>query len=56
MIDLDDDGFAVFAEDEAQGVGYFADGGVAFDRIHNMGAIMFALVRAALVRWRMDSA
>jgi hypothetical protein len=27
----DDDGFVVFAEDAAEGVGDFADGGVGFD-------------------------
>ena len=32
---LDDDGFLVFAEETAQGVGDFADRGVGFDRSEN---------------------
>ena len=38
---LDDDGFLVFAEDAAEGVGDFADGGVGFDGGEDGGEQIF---------------
>src|SRR5208282_4110869 len=38
---LDDDGFLVFAEDAAEGVGDFADGGVGFDGGEDGGEEIF---------------
>jgi hypothetical protein len=34
---LDDDGFLIFAEGAAQGVGNFADGGIAFHGLQDCG-------------------
>ena len=45
---LDDDGFLVFAEDAAEGVGDFADGGVGFDGGENGGQEIFGGGGAAL--------
>ena len=36
-VGLDNDGFAEFAEDSAEGVGYFAYGGVGFDGGEDVG-------------------
>src|SRR5580700_5870453 len=44
----DDDGFLVFAEGAAEGVGDFADRGVGFDGGQNCGHQVFGGVRAAL--------
>src|SRR5258706_16118021 len=43
----DDDGFLVFAEDAAEGVGDFADGGVAFDGGEDGGEAIFGSGGAA---------
>src|SRR5882757_1863199 len=45
---LDDDRFLVFAEDAAEGVGDFADGGVGFDGGENGGEEIFSGGGAAL--------
>src|SRR5258706_13403328 len=44
----DDDGFLVFAEDAAEGVGDFADGGVGFDSGEDGGEKIFGSGGAAL--------
>ena len=44
----DDDGFLVFAEDAAEGVGDFADGGVGFDGVEDGGEEIFGRRGAAL--------
>jgi hypothetical protein len=44
----DDDGFLVFAEDAAEGVGDFADGGVGFDGGEDGGEEIFCGGGAAL--------
>ena len=45
--DSDDDGFVVFAEDAAEGVGDFADGGVGFDGGEDGGHEIFGGAGAA---------
>src|SRR5258706_11861958 len=44
----DDDGFLIFAEDAAEGVGDFADGGVGFDGGEDCGEKIFGSGGAAL--------
>ena len=44
----DDDGFLVFAEDAAKGVGDFADGGISFDGSEDGGEKIFGSGGAAL--------
>ena len=44
----DDDGFLVFAEDAAEGVGDFAYGGVGFDGVEDGGEEIFCGGGAAL--------
>src|SRR6266700_2098777 len=46
--DSDDDGFLVFAEDAAEGVGDFADGGVGFDGGEDGGKEIFIRGSSAL--------
>ena len=48
MRELEDDGFLVFAEDLAEGVGDFADGGIGFDSGEDSWQKIFGGMGAAL--------